>query len=397
MKDIVRIDELDVVGKKVLVRVDFNVPITRGKIVDTSRIERIIPTIKYLIKNKAKVILLSHFGRPKGQYVLNMSLAPLVDCLQSFLSEANVKFAVDCLGGEANDAVGNLEIGEVLLLENLRFYPGEEGDDVEFAKELASYGDIYVNDAFSCSHRSHASITSITKFLPSCAGLLLHEEVTKLAELLNAPKKPMATIIGGSKISTKLGLLEEIVSKTDLLVIGGGMANTFLKAKGVDVAKSLCEDDLLIKAREIMVKAEKNDCCIILPIDVVIASSIDSGDDVAVTTIDNIPDDKMILDLGPRSIAHVVAQLENYQTILWNGPVGAFEFAPFNVGTEMLAREIALLTSTKDVLSIAGGGDVVASLKQAGLKNCLTYLSTAGGAFLEWLEGKEIPGIKVLN
>jgi phosphoglycerate kinase len=384
-------------GKKVIVRVDLNVPILHGKVTDTERIERILPTIHYLRSRNSKVILMSHFGRPKGSFNLDMSLAPIVDKLQEFLPNITVKFAVDCRGQKAQDAVSGLQVGEVLMLENLRFYKEEAENDVEFSKELASYADLYINDSFSCSHRSHSSIDGITKFLPSYPGLLLTEEISTLEKYLTNPKKPMISIVGGSKVSTKIILLKHLAVCSHAIVIGGAMANTFLKAQNIDVKKSLVEDDFLDVAKEILIIAQQNNCEIILPEDVVVAKNITDSFDVKVVSVNAVPDDYMILDIGPQAVGYIASKLADSKTVLWNGPLGAFEFRPFNIGSESIARHISLLTSQGKMISIAGGGDVVASVKGSGLKNTFTYISTAGGAFLAWLEGKDLPGIRALK
>ncbi len=397
MKDINQIQDFDVKGKRILVRVDLNVPMLHGKIVDAARIERVIPTIKYLVEQQAKVILISHFGRPKGKFDIELSLAPLVDTINDFLDGLQVKFAVDCIGGEAEKAVANLAEGEVLLLENLRFYPGEKKNDAEFVKGLAKLGDIFVNDTFSCSHRDHASITGLAGMLPAAAGLLFAQEIKTISAILAAPKQPFAALVGGSKVSTKLDVLASLVTKTDFLIIGGGMANTFLKAKGYAVGKSLCEEDLLNSATEIIAKAKEHNCQIILPTDVVVASKLENPDDCEIVSVDKVPAEKMILDLGPDSCINLAQILQECKTIMWNGPLGAFEYRPFNIATEDLARTVASLTTQGKLISIAGGGDVVAALKASGLKQSFTYLSTGGGAFLEWLKGEGIYGLQALE
>ena len=391
------LENTDLTSKKVIVRVDLNVPILHGKVTDTERIERILPTINYLISNNAKVILISHFGRPKGSFNLDMSLAPIVDKLQEFLPDVDVKFAVDCRGRKASEAVSALQEGEVLILENLRFYKEETENDEEFSKELASYADLYINDSFSCSHRSHSSIDGITKFLPSYPGLLLKEEISTLEKYLTNPQNPMISIVGGSKVSTKIELLKHLVVCSSGIVIGGAMANTFLKAQNIDVKNSLVENDFLDVAKEILVLSEQHNCEIILPEDVVVAKNITDSHDVMVVPVRAVPDDYMILDIGPGAVNYIAEKLAQSKTVLWNGPLGAFEFRPFNIGSEAIARHISLLTSQGKVISIAGGGDVVASLKGSGLKNTLTYISTAGGAFLAWLEGKDLPGLAALK
>lgn len=398
MKKLNYLDDFDLKGKKILVRVDLNVPISRGKIVDTSRIERIIPTIKYLAKHQAKVILISHFGRPKGKFSLEMSLAPILDSLNAFLDKENqAMFCIDCIGEEAEKAVNNLKNGEILLLENLRFYPGEETNDPKFVKSLSKLGDIYINDTFSCSHRTHASIVGLAEMLPCGIGFLFQEEIEHISEILKHPKPPVAAIVGGSKVSTKIELLYSLITKTDLLIIGGGMANTFLKTQNYEIGQSLYEESFLNDAKQILESAKQHNCKIILPVDVVISSNINDTSNCEVINIDNIPQDKMVLDLGPITCNNIINELSKCKTIIWNGPLGAFEFLPFNVATETIVRAVAQYTKQDMILSIAGGGDIVAAIKSAGLKNSFSYLSTAGGAFLEWLEGKIIPGIKALK
>ncbi|KKB96401.1 Phosphoglycerate kinase [Candidatus Arcanobacter lacustris] len=376
---------LSVEGKKVVLRVDLNVPMINGKIEDDTRIVKILPTIKYLTEHKAKIIIISHFGRPKGRIVKEMSLEPIAKYLQ-------VKF-VDT---NPQDAIAKMQNGDVICLENLRFNPGEEANDGNFAKELASYGDIYINDAFSCSHRSHASIVGIAKLLPGAAGLLLQEELLNLEKILSAPSHPMAAIVGGSKISTKLNLLYHLIKKADLLVVGGAMANSFLKASGYDVGKSLYEADLIDVAKDIIAKAHENNCKLILPIDVVISSSINDSNSKIVNATD-VDANSMILDLGPKTIAIVTSELQKIKTLVWNGPLGAFEYKPFDQGTINLAKEVSRLTISKQLISVAGGGDIVSALTAAGVVDDFSYISTAGGAFLEWLEGMNLPGIEVLQ
>jgi phosphoglycerate kinase len=384
-------------GKTVIVRVDLNVPLVHGKVVDTERIERVLPTLRYLVERKAKVILIAHFGRPEGKFNLDMSLAPIVDRLQEFLVEIKVKFAVDCVGIEAKKAVAELEVGEILILENLRFYKEESANDLGFARELASYGDLYVNDSFSCSHRAHSSICGITQYLPSYPGLLLEEEIAGLERYLIEPVRPMLSIIGGSKISTKLKLLKHLAEKSDMLVIGGAMANSFLKAQGMNVGRSLVEAEYIATAREILRYAKECDCEVILPQDVVVAPDLKSSADVSVSSVDAIADEHMILDIGPATVSNIGTKLSLARTVVWNGPLGAFERRPFNVGSESVARYIALLTYQGKIVSVAGGGDVVAAIGAARLKSSFSYISTAGGAFLDWLEGEDLPGLKVLK
>jgi phosphoglycerate kinase len=386
------IDDIEVSDKRVLVRADLNVPIVGGKIADFTRIKRSAITINELSERGAKVIVMSHFGRPEGKFDPSMSLAPIADGL-SIATGKDVKFAVDCVGKEAENAVAKLQEGEVLLLENLRFYKEEENNEAEFAKKLASLGDIYVNDAFSCSHRAHASVVGIANLLPTAAGRLMQEELDNLELILTSPEQPVAAIIGGSKISTKLALLETLLEKVQIMVIGGGMANTFLKAQGINIGKSICEDNLLDTARKIMAKAKEKNCEIILPSDAVVAQKFEKYAESRILPVDKISDG-MMLDIGPKTVMDAALKLQNVKTVLWNGPMGAFETPPFDVGTISLARVVAALPNIK---SISGGGDTVSALAHAGLTNSFTYISTAGGAFLEWLEGQELPGVTALN
>jgi phosphoglycerate kinase len=388
---------IEVKGKVVICRVDFNVPMKNGRVEDTTRVVRITPTIKYLIEKKAKVVVISHFGRPDGEFVREMSLAPLADALSVALGGVEVKFALDCVGHLASDAVSKMKDGEVLLLENLRFHAGEEKNNPQFVDELAKLGDIYVNDTFSCSHRKHASIVGIAKKLPAVAGLLLQEEIENLEKVLHKPQSPFAAIVGGSKVSSKLGLLNSLVNKVDLLVIGGAMANTFLKARDYKIGKSLNENDLVAEAKSIMAKAEKNGCEIFLPIDVVAAKELKERAECKIFAADKVENDYMILDLGPATIAALAKKLADFKTVVWNGPLGAFEYRPFDVGSISLAQSLAALTSAGKITSVAGGGDVVAALGVSGLTNSFSYISTAGGAFLEWLQGVGLPGIEVLS
>jgi len=388
---------LDVKGKTVLCRVDLNVPIIQGKVEDATRITKIIPTIENLTKRGARVVLLSHFGRPKGEYNREMSLAPLTNYLSEALDGKPIGFAIDCIGEAAENAVAEMEDGGVLLLENLRFHAGEEKNNPRFTESLAKLGDAYVNDTFSCSHRAHASIVGLAKKLPSAAGLLLQSEVESLQALLGSAEHPMAAIVAGSKVSTKLALLQTLVKKVDMLVIGGAMANTFLKAKGYAVGKSLYEKDLVSVAKDIILKAEKANCEIFLPSDAVVARELKEQPECQIVDVDKVPADQMILDLGPETIAALHEKLKSFKTVVWNGPVGAFEFRPFDVASISIARSLASLTANGTIKSVAGGGDVLAALSCAGLQDSFTYLSTAGGAFLEWLEGAELPGVASLS
>ena len=390
------IDELDVAGKRVLVRADFNVPMKDGQVTDRSRIERGALTISQLAKRGAKVAVLSHFGRPNGKPVPEMSLRPLAPVLSQALGGQMVVFVPDCVGSMARMAIGKLPPGGVALLENLRFHPGEEANNPAFARELAALGDFYVNDAFSCAHRAHASTEGIAHLLPSAAGRLMQEELEHLEKALAKPKQPVAAIVGGAKVSTKLDLLGNLVAKVDLLVIGGGMANTFLYAQGLNIGKSLAERDMAEKARGILAKAKARGANVALPLDAVVAAALKLGVATKTVAIDAVPTDQMILDVGPKTIADLKRRLADCRTLVWNGPLGAFETSPFEAGTMTVARAAADLTDAGKLLSIAGGGDTVAALAQAGVLGHFSYISTAGGAFLEWLEGKTLPGVAAL-
>lgn len=391
------LDSVNVSGKAGLLRIDLNVPMHAGKVTDATRMERVLPTIKLLTDRNAKVVILSHFDRPKGQFVPSMSLAPLVDALQKFLPGVEVKFGVDCAGPAAKAAVTNLQPGQVILLENLRFHAEEEKGDDAFAKEMASLGDLYVNDAFSCSHRAHASITGIPKYLPTYVGLAMQEEIFMLESLFSNPDRPLAAIVGGSKVSTKLELLGNLVEKVDKLIIGGAMANTFLFAQGHSLGVSLYEPDLKETAKTILKKAKEKNCDILLPEDVVVASEFAKHAPNKIVSVNAIPKNGMALDIGPRSLMKLAAEIASCKTLVWNGPVGAFETAPFDGTTVQLARVVAQLTGEGKLKSVAGGGDTVAALSHAGLRDEFSYLSTAGGAFLEWMEGKELPGVEALK
>ncbi len=391
-----RLDDLDAAGKTVLVRVDLNVPMRDGVVTDATRIDRVLPTIRELADAGAKVVLMSHFGRPKGQVVAEMSLKPVAAALAERLGQ-DVSFANDCIGDAAKAVVDGLDGGQVAMLENLRFHAAEEKNDAGFAGELAALGDLYVNDAFSCAHRAHASTEALARLRPAAAGRLMQAELDALGAALEAPERPVAAIVGGAKVSTKLDLLGNLVGKVDQLIIGGGMANTFLHAQGKDVGSSLCEHDLADTAREIIAKAAASGCEIVLPVDIVVAAEFKAG--AATETLDEIavPDGKMILDVGPASIADLTARLGNCRTLLWNGPLGAFEIPPFNQGTDAVALAAADLTDAGGLTTVAGGGDTVAALNGAGVTARFTYVSTAGGAFLEWLEGKALPGVQALT
>lgn len=389
-------DLTDISGKRVLIRVDLNVPMKDGVVTDTTRIERILPTIRAITAKGGKAILLAHFGRPKGERVADMSLKPVARPLAELLGQA-VDFAGDCIGEPAAEAVGKMVDGGILLLENTRYHKGEEKNDPDFAKALAANGDVYVNDAFSAAHRAHASTEGLAQLLPAYAGLTMQAELDALGSALGDPKRPVLAVVGGAKVSSKIDLLENLVAKVDMLVIGGGMANTFLAAKGVDVGKSLCEHDLADTARMIMATAEKAGCEIILPADAVVAKEFKAGADNETVALDAIPADGMILDVGPASIAKVNEKIDQAATLVWNGPLGAFEIAPFDKATVAAAQHAAERTKAGKLNSVAGGGDTVAALNHANASSAFSYVSTAGGAFLEWLEGKELPGVKALE
>ncbi|MFV1497986.1 phosphoglycerate kinase [Phaeobacter sp. JH20_02] len=390
------LDKMDLAGKRVLVRVDINVPVEDGRVTDDTRIQRVAPTVKDILAKGGTPILLAHFGRPKGKVVEEMSLRPLVPALEAAF-DAPVTFAADCRGPAAEAALAGLPAGAVLLLENTRFHAGEEKNDAALAAEMAQLGDIYCNDAFSAAHRAHASTEALARLLPACAGRLMEAELTALDAALGQPQRPVTAVVGGAKVSTKLELLGNLVGKVDNLVIGGGMANTFLAAQGIDVGKSLCEHDMADTAREILTKAEAAGCKIILPVDVVVAREFKAGADNETVAADACPADAMILDAGPQTVAAVADTLSASKTLIWNGPMGAFEIAPFDAATNAAAQQAASLTKSGALVSVAGGGDTVAALNQAGAAADFTYISTAGGAFLEWMEGKTLPGVAALE
>jgi len=390
------LNDLDVAGKRVLLRVDLNVPMQDGKVSDATRIERALPTIDELSKRCAKVIVLSHFGRPGGKYDPSESLLPVAQKLANLLG-GPVEFSEDCVGKEARKIVGRLIEGDVAVFENTRFHQGEERNDPEFVKQLAENGDLFVNDAFSAAHRAHASTEGLAKLLPSAAGLAMERELTYLTAALAEPKRPLTCVVGGAKVSTKIELLLNLLRKADRLIVGGGMANTFLFAKGVSVGKSLCEPDLADTAREIMAQAEASNCEIVLPIDVVVAKEFAEMVEHEVKSINDVAEDDMILDLGPESVDLIAAKIEASKTLVWNGPLGAFETKPFDTATVEAARYAAGRVKSGDLVAVAGGGDTVSALNHAGIADEFTYISTAGGAFLEWLEGKALPGVEALK
>ncbi|MSP89696.1 MAG: phosphoglycerate kinase [Alphaproteobacteria bacterium] len=394
------LDDLAVSGKRVLLRADLNVPVKNGRVTDATRIERLAPTIKELIAKGARVVVMSHFGRPEGKRNPAYSLEPLVGDLSKAIGVA-VAFASESAGPEAEGAVAQLKPGAVLLLENLRFHGEEEANDQGFARRLAALGDIYVNDAFSAAHRAHASTAALAHLLPAAAGRLMQAELEALEAALGDPKRPVAAVVGGAKVSTKLDLLGNLVGRVDKLLIGGGMANTFLHARGVQVGKSLCERDLAPTAREIVARAKTRGCEILLQTDAVVATKLEAGvpTQIVAASPDGtwpMPTDGMMLDIGPVTIQRFVAALGTCRTLVWNGPLGAFETAPFDRGTTEVAQAAAAATQAGRLLSVAGGGDTVAALIHAGAIDGFSYVSTAGGAFLEWMEGKELPGVAAL-
>jgi phosphoglycerate kinase len=389
------LDQAKLEGKRVLVRVDLNVPMENGRVGDLTRIERVAPTIREIAGKGGKAILLSHFGRPKGRDP-KQSLKPVADAIADAIGRP-VAFAEDCVGDQAKAAVARLKPGDVLLLENTRFHAGEEKNDSAFVAELAALGDIYVNDGFSVAHRAHASTEGLAHKLPAYAGRSMQAELDALEQALEAPQRPVAAIVGGAKVSTKLDLLGNLLAKVDVLIIGGGMANTFLAAQGKPVGKSLAEHDLAGTARDILAKAKAAGREIVLPVDAVVAQKFAANAPSRVVEPDQVGSDDMILDIGPRSVEHVVSVLARVKTLVWNGPFGAFELEPFDNGTVEVAEAAAELTAAGKLVTVAGGGDTVAALNAAGVTPRFTYVSTAGGAFLEWLEGKTLPGVEMLR
>ena len=390
------LDDAEVAGKRVLVRVDLNVPVKDGAVTDATRIERVAPTVTELVDKGAKVILLAHFGRPKGAPDPDQSLAPIAKAASETLGRP-VAFAADCIGEAASKAVAAMKDGDVLLLENTRFHKGEEKNEPDFVAALAANGDLYVNDAFSAAHRAHASTEGLARVLPSYAGRSMQAELEALEKGLGQPARPVAAIVGGAKVSTKIDLLTNLVEKVDALVIGGGMANTFLAAQGIDVGKSLCEHDLADTARQIIAKAGQTGCVLVLPTDAVVAKEFKADADNVTVSVDAVPADGMILDVGPATVEAVKDWIAKARTLVWNGPLGAFEIAPFDRATVAAATFAAGQTRAGKLVSVAGGGDTVAALNHAGVADDFTYVSTAGGAFLEWMEGKELPGVAALS
>ena len=390
------LDDMDLKGKVVLTRVDINVPVADGRVTDATRIERIKPTIDDILAKGGKPVLLAHFGRPKGKPVADMSLDLVRPALEEVLG-VPVSFASDCIGAAAKEAVADMAPGTVLLLENTRFHAEEEANDPRFSAALAALGDIYCNDAFSAAHRAHASTEGVAHLLPSCAGRSMQAELQALEAALGKPARPVTAVVGGAKVSTKLDLLGNLVGKVDKLVIGGGMANTFLVAQGKPIGKSLAEPDMADTAREIMAKADAAGCTIVLPVDVVIAREFKAGAENETVPADACPADAMILDAGPKSVAAVADVFARSATLIWNGPLGAFEIPPFDTATNAAAKQAAELTRAGKLISVAGGGDTVAALHVSGAAEDFTYISTAGGAFLEWMEGKVLPGVAALE
>ncbi len=386
---------LDVTGQRVIVRADLNVPTKDGKVTDATRLERVVPGLMDLAKRGARVIVVSHFGRPKGGPDPDYSLKPVAEALAKLVGRP-VPLASDCVGAAAESAVAAMKAGDIALLENLRFHTGEEKNDPAFVAALAKLGDIYVNDAFSAAHRAHASTEGLAHLLPAYAGPLMMEEINALKAALEAPKRPTVAVVGGAKVSTKIPVLENMLAKVDKLIIGGGMANTFLLAQGVAIGKSLAEPDFKETALKIMAAAKTRGVEIVLPVDGVVAKEFKAGASSSVVDVTATPADAMILDFGPKSVAHLIGVVQGCHTLLWNGPLGAFEISPFGEGTFALAKEVARLTKTGTLTSVAGGGDTVAALNAAGVTDDFSYVSSAGGAFLEWLEGRELPGVAAL-
>ena len=390
------LDEADVAGRRVLVRVDLNVPVKDGKVTDATRIERVAPTVAELAGKGAKVVLLAHFGRPRGAPDPAQSLAPIARAAARTLGRP-VAFAEDCIGAPAAKAVDAMKDGDILLLENTRFHKGEEKNEPDFAAALAANGDLYVNDAFSAAHRAHASTEGLARLLPAYAGRAMQAELEALEKGLGQPQRPVVAIVGGAKVSTKIDLLTNLVGQVDALVIGGGMANTFLAAQGVDVGKSLCEHDLADTARAIIARAKETGCALVLPTDAVVAKEFKADAENETVSVDAVPADAMILDVGPATVEAVRDWIARARTLVWNGPLGAFEIAPFDKATVEAAVHAAALAKAGKITAVAGGGDTVAAMNHAGIADDLTFVSTAGGAFLEWMEGKPLPGVEALR
>ena len=390
------LNDYELQNKKILVRVDLNVPLNQAKILDSSRIERLVPTVRKIIKEGGRPILISHFGRPKGKYDKLLSLEQLIPELSRFL-DCRVKFSTETTGTEALKKVEGLANGEVLLLENTRFNPQEEANELNFSKSLSELGDIFCNDAFSASHRAHASTVGVANFMPNCIGLLMQQELTALKSVLSKPKRPVVAVVGGAKVSTKIDLLSNLIQKVDHLVIGGGMANTFLHAQGNPVGASLCEKDLKGTALKVLKRAYERGCEVHIPHDVIIASDFKPNAKFTVVEAGKVPEGKLILDIGPSTCDKINQIFNKCETLIWNGPMGAFEITPFDKGTNITTTFAAKLTNQNQLISVAGGGDTVSALKNAGIVEDFSYVSLAGGAFLEWMEGKKLPGIACLE
>ena len=388
--------KLDLKNKLILVRVDLNLPVVNGVVQDETRLQSVLPTIQEIIKKGGKVVLCSHFGRPNGEYNKKYSLKPLIEPLSKALN-CPIDFSPTCIGPEAEELKNNLKEGQTLLLENLRFHKGEEANDKDFSKELTLGIDYFVNDAFSCSHRKHSSTVGVTNFLPSFMGTHLEKEIKALEGVLNNPNKPVAAIIGGSKVSTKIDVINFLLKKMDIIIIGGAMANTFVAAKGLDVGTSLFEKECIDLAKELIEKSQNNNCNLILPTDFIVSKNLKKNAEYTTANFDSLPHNMMALDIGPKSIELINKNINNCKTILWNGPLGAFETYPFDKGTNKVASHVSSLTKQKKILSVAGGGDTVSALNNAKVLNDFSYVSTAGGAFLEWLEGKVLPGIEPIS
>ena len=388
--------KLDLKNKLILVRVDLNLPVVNGVVQDETRLQSVLPTIQEIIKKGGKVVLCSHFGRPNGEYNKKYSLKPLIEPLSKALN-CPIVFSPTCIGPEAEELKNNLKEGQTLLLENLRFHKGEETNNKDFSKDLTLGIDYFVNDAFSCSHRRHSSTVGVTNFLPSFMGTHLEKEIKALEGVLNNPNKPVAAIIGGSKVSTKIDVINFLLKKMDIIIIGGAMANTFVAAKGLDVGKSLFEKECIDLAKELIEKSQNNNCNLILPTDFIVSKNLKKNAEYTTANFDSLPHNMMALDIGPKSIELINKNINNCKTILWNGPLGAFETYPFDKGTNKVASHVSSLTKQKKILSVAGGGDTVSALNNAKVLNDFSYVSTAGGAFLEWLEGKVLPGIEPIS
>ena len=388
--------KLDLKNKLILVRVDLNLPVVNGVVQDETRLQSVLPTIQEIIKKGGKLVLCSHFGRPNGKYNKKYSLKPLIEPLSKALNYPIV-FSPTCIGPEAEELKNNLKEGQTLLLENLRFYKEEETNNKDFSEDLTLGIDYFVNDAFSCSHRKHSSTVGVTNFLPSFMGTHLEKEIKALKGVLNNPNKPVAAIIGGSKVSTKIDVINFLLKKMDIIIIGGAMANTFVAAKGLDVGKSLFEKECIDLAKELLEKSQNNNCNLILPTDFIVSKNLKKNAEYTTANFDSLPHNMMALDIGPKSIELINKNINNCKTILWNGPLGAFETYPFDKGTNQVASHVSSLTKQKKILSVAGGGDTVSALNNAKVLNDFSYVSTAGGAFLEWLEGKVLPGIEPIS